>query len=142
MCICAAENVQDIFSQTTVHHHIPFNWNCEFIRLHFGHDRKKHLNYLEFTQFLQVYWVPFMLSFLCFTFPFSTCCVTLTIFTLFTHCLAMSFFRSCSWSMHARHLPKRTKARMVSSLPWTSVTLWPLSDTTCSPLLWRRTLSR
>uniref|UniRef100_A0AAX7UVJ4 EF-hand domain-containing protein n=1 Tax=Astatotilapia calliptera TaxID=8154 RepID=A0AAX7UVJ4_ASTCA len=47
------ENVQDIFSQTTVHHHIPFNWNCEFIRLHFGHDRKKHLNYLEFTQFLQ-----------------------------------------------------------------------------------------
>uniref|UniRef100_A0A8C9VCB0 Solute carrier family 25 member 12 n=1 Tax=Scleropages formosus TaxID=113540 RepID=A0A8C9VCB0_SCLFO len=43
----------DIFSQTTVHHHIPFNWDCEFIRLHFGHDRKKHLSYLEFTQFLQ-----------------------------------------------------------------------------------------
>lgn len=63
MCICAAENVQDIFSQTTVHHHIPFNWNCEFIRLHFGHDRKKHLNYLEFTQFLQVYW-----GLLCFRF--------------------------------------------------------------------------
>uniref|UniRef100_A0AAY4ESM4 EF-hand domain-containing protein n=1 Tax=Denticeps clupeoides TaxID=299321 RepID=A0AAY4ESM4_9TELE len=47
------ENVKDIFSQTTVHHHIPFNWDCEFIRLHFGHDRKKHLTYLEFTQFLQ-----------------------------------------------------------------------------------------
>lgn len=47
------ENVRDIFSQTTVHHHIPFNWDCEFIRLHFGHDRKKHLSYLEFTQFLQ-----------------------------------------------------------------------------------------
>ncbi|XP_072297354.1 electrogenic aspartate/glutamate antiporter SLC25A12, mitochondrial-like isoform X1 [Eucyclogobius newberryi] len=47
------ENVRDIFSQTTVHHHIPFNWECEFIRLHFGHDRKKCLNYLEFTQFLQ-----------------------------------------------------------------------------------------
>lgn len=56
MCVCAAENVQDIFSQTTVHHHIPFNWNCEFIRLHFGHDRKKCLTYLEFTQFLQVQW--------------------------------------------------------------------------------------
>lgn len=51
---CAAENVRDIFSQTTVHHHIPFNWDCEFIRLHFGLDNKKHLNYLEFTQFLQV----------------------------------------------------------------------------------------
>ncbi|XP_041700275.1 calcium-binding mitochondrial carrier protein Aralar1 isoform X3 [Coregonus clupeaformis] len=46
-------NVQDIFSQTTVHHHIPFNWDCEFIRLHFGNDRKKNLSYLEFTQFLQ-----------------------------------------------------------------------------------------
>uniref|UniRef100_A0A671NSL0 Calcium-binding mitochondrial carrier protein Aralar1-like n=1 Tax=Sinocyclocheilus anshuiensis TaxID=1608454 RepID=A0A671NSL0_9TELE len=47
------ENVRDIFSQTTVHHHIPFNWDCEFIRLHFGNDRKKSLSYLEFTQFLQ-----------------------------------------------------------------------------------------
>uniref|UniRef100_A0A8C7HJM2 Solute carrier family 25 member 12 n=1 Tax=Oncorhynchus kisutch TaxID=8019 RepID=A0A8C7HJM2_ONCKI len=46
-------NVRDIFSQTTVHHHIPFNWDCEFIRLHFGSDRKKNLSYLEFTQFLQ-----------------------------------------------------------------------------------------
>ncbi|XP_047456250.1 calcium-binding mitochondrial carrier protein Aralar1-like isoform X2 [Mugil cephalus] len=47
------ENVRDIFSQTTVHHHIPFNWDCEFIRLHFGHARKKNLSYTEFTQFLQ-----------------------------------------------------------------------------------------
>ncbi|KAG7331106.1 hypothetical protein KOW79_005075 [Hemibagrus wyckioides] len=47
------ENVQDIFSQTTVHDHIPFKWNCEFIHLHFGQDLKKHLSYLEFTQFLQ-----------------------------------------------------------------------------------------
>ena len=52
------------------------------------------------------------------------------------------FFRSCSWSMHARHSPKRTKARMASSPPWTSVTLWPPSDTTCSHRLWRRTLSQ
>ncbi|XP_056436307.1 electrogenic aspartate/glutamate antiporter SLC25A12, mitochondrial-like [Gadus chalcogrammus] len=48
------ENVRDIFSQTTVHHHIPFNWDCEFIRLHFGHERKRLLSYPEFTQFLQV----------------------------------------------------------------------------------------
>lgn len=52
--ICATENARDIFSQTTVHHHIPFKWDCEFIRLHFGQDYKKHLSYLEFTQFLQV----------------------------------------------------------------------------------------
>ncbi|XP_077472996.1 electrogenic aspartate/glutamate antiporter SLC25A12, mitochondrial-like [Stigmatopora argus] len=47
------EYVRDIFSQTTVHHHIPFNWDCEFIRLHFGHERSKNLSYTEFTQFLQ-----------------------------------------------------------------------------------------
>ncbi|TRY77561.1 hypothetical protein DNTS_001971 [Danionella cerebrum] len=47
------ENVRDIFSQTTVHHHIPFNWDCEFIRLHFGNARSKPLSYLEFSQFLQ-----------------------------------------------------------------------------------------
>ncbi|KAE8580939.1 hypothetical protein XENTR_v10024600 [Xenopus tropicalis] len=47
------ENVKEIFGQTIIHHHIPFNWNCEFIRLHFGHNRKKHLSYLEFTEFLQ-----------------------------------------------------------------------------------------
>ncbi|XP_049904568.1 electrogenic aspartate/glutamate antiporter SLC25A12, mitochondrial-like isoform X1 [Epinephelus moara] len=47
------ENVRDIFSQTTVHHHIPFNWDCEFIRLHFGHERNKNLSYTEFSQFLQ-----------------------------------------------------------------------------------------
>ncbi|GAB1286420.1 Calcium-binding mitochondrial carrier protein Aralar1 [Apodemus speciosus] len=47
------KNVKEIFGQTIIHHHIPFNWDCEFIRLHFGHNRKKHLNYVEFTQFLQ-----------------------------------------------------------------------------------------
>lgn len=47
-------NVKEIFEQTLIHLQIPFNWDCEFIRLHFGHNRKKHLNYAEFTQFLQV----------------------------------------------------------------------------------------
>ncbi|XP_078537696.1 electrogenic aspartate/glutamate antiporter SLC25A12, mitochondrial [Lissotriton helveticus] len=46
-------DVKDIFGQTIIHHHIPFNWDCEFIRLHFGHNRKKHLSYAEFTQFLK-----------------------------------------------------------------------------------------
>ncbi|EMP38672.1 Calcium-binding mitochondrial carrier protein Aralar1 [Chelonia mydas] len=47
------ENVKEIFGQTIIHHQIPFNWDCEFIRLHFGHNRKKNLTYSEFTQFLQ-----------------------------------------------------------------------------------------
>ncbi|KAK4817481.1 hypothetical protein QYF61_016488 [Mycteria americana] len=46
-------NVKEIFEQSIIHLQIPFNWDCEFIRLHFGHNRKKHLNYSEFTQFLQ-----------------------------------------------------------------------------------------
>ncbi|KAM6959219.1 electrogenic aspartate/glutamate antiporter SLC25A13, mitochondrial [Aplochiton taeniatus] len=46
------ENVKQVFSQTTIHQHIPFNWDSEFMRLHFGTERKKHLTYGEFTQFL------------------------------------------------------------------------------------------
>ena len=144
ICICAAENVRDIFSQTTVHHHIPFNWDCEFIRLHFGHDGKKDLSYLEFTQFLQVRWLytdtHWSVS------SFSLRLWGDYIYTQHSGVMCsfffFFFFRSCSWSMHARHSPKRTKARMASSPPWTSVTLWPPSDTTCSHRLWRRTLSQ
>uniref|UniRef100_S4RL12 Calcium uptake protein 1, mitochondrial n=1 Tax=Petromyzon marinus TaxID=7757 RepID=S4RL12_PETMA len=47
------EGVKAVFSQTTIHQHIPFNWDCDFIRLHFGHTRDKRLTYAEFTQFLQ-----------------------------------------------------------------------------------------
>lgn len=134
--------MRDIFSQTTVHHHIPFNWDCEFIRLHFGHDGKKDLSYLEFTQFLQVRWLYTDTHW-----SVSSFSLRLWGDYIYTRhsgvkCFFFFFFRSCSWSMHARHLPKRTKARMASSPPWTSVTLWPPSDTTCSHRLWRRTLSQ
>ncbi|XP_056153962.1 electrogenic aspartate/glutamate antiporter SLC25A13, mitochondrial [Lampris incognitus] len=50
--ITTFEDVKQVFSQTTIHQHIPFNWNCEFMRLHFGMERNKHLSYGEFTQFL------------------------------------------------------------------------------------------
>ncbi|TMS18333.1 Calcium-binding mitochondrial carrier protein Aralar2, partial [Larimichthys crocea] len=46
------EDVKQVFNQTTIHQHIPFNWDCEFIRLHFGTQRDKKLSYGEFTQFL------------------------------------------------------------------------------------------
>ncbi len=49
-----AEDVKQVFSQTTIHQHIPFSWDCEFIRLHFGSQRDKQLSYGEFTQFLLV----------------------------------------------------------------------------------------
>ncbi|KAM8966702.1 electrogenic aspartate/glutamate antiporter SLC25A13, mitochondrial [Pelodytes ibericus] len=46
------DDVKQVFGQTTIHQHIPFNWDCEFIQLHFGKDRKRLLPYAEFTQFL------------------------------------------------------------------------------------------
>uniref|UniRef100_A0AAY4DSQ9 EF-hand domain-containing protein n=1 Tax=Denticeps clupeoides TaxID=299321 RepID=A0AAY4DSQ9_9TELE len=46
------EDVKQVFGQTTIHRSIPFNWNSEFVQLHFGKDRQKRLNYGEFTQFL------------------------------------------------------------------------------------------
>lgn len=46
------EDVKQVFGQTTIHQHIPFNWDCEFIQLHFGKARKRLLPYAEFTQFL------------------------------------------------------------------------------------------
>ncbi|XP_077052196.1 electrogenic aspartate/glutamate antiporter SLC25A13, mitochondrial isoform X2 [Siphateles boraxobius] len=50
--VATFEDVKQVFSQTTIHQHIPFDWNSEFVQLHFGAERKKHLNYGEFTQFL------------------------------------------------------------------------------------------
>ncbi|KAF4019941.1 hypothetical protein G4228_011823 [Cervus hanglu yarkandensis] len=46
------EDVKQVFGQTTIHQHIPFNWDSEFVHLHFGKERKRHLTYAEFTQFL------------------------------------------------------------------------------------------
>ncbi|XP_077159763.1 electrogenic aspartate/glutamate antiporter SLC25A13, mitochondrial isoform X2 [Paroedura picta] len=46
------EDVKQVFGQTTIHQQIPFNWNSEFVQLHFGRDRKRRLTYAEFTQFL------------------------------------------------------------------------------------------
>ncbi|CAL8297392.1 unnamed protein product [Lota lota] len=46
------EDVKQVFSQTSIHQHIPFNWDCEFMRLHFGSRHSRHLSYGEFTQFL------------------------------------------------------------------------------------------
>lgn len=138
-CIFAVENARDIFSQTTVHHHIPFNWDCEFIRLHFGNNRQKQLSYLEFTQFLQVRCMH--------THLFLTLIPVCIQFLL--HILIDSYarprdvvFRNCSWSTHARRLPRRTKGRMAPSPRWISVTLCPQSGTTCSHPSWRRISSR
>lgn len=47
------DEFQSIYSATEVHKQIPFNFDCRFVCLHFGQDKKKELSYDEFTQFLQ-----------------------------------------------------------------------------------------
>lgn len=56
------EDAKQVFGQTTIHQHIPFNWNSEFVQLHFGKDRKRHLTYAEFTQFLLVGLIQYSFS--------------------------------------------------------------------------------
>ncbi|XP_078279430.1 electrogenic aspartate/glutamate antiporter SLC25A13, mitochondrial [Rhinoraja longicauda] len=46
------DHIKEIFSQTSIHQSIPFNWNSEFVDLHFGKDKKLQLNYPEFTKFI------------------------------------------------------------------------------------------
>uniref|UniRef100_A0A6I8NDU3 Solute carrier family 25 member 13 n=1 Tax=Ornithorhynchus anatinus TaxID=9258 RepID=A0A6I8NDU3_ORNAN len=46
------EDVKQVLGQTAAHRHIPFNWDSEFVRLHFGKDGKRPLSYAEFIQFL------------------------------------------------------------------------------------------
>ncbi|XP_041040517.1 calcium-binding mitochondrial carrier protein Aralar2-like [Carcharodon carcharias] len=46
------DHIKQIFSQSSTYQRIPFNWNSEFVDLYFGKDRKNHLEYKEFSQFL------------------------------------------------------------------------------------------
>ncbi|XP_052804086.1 electrogenic aspartate/glutamate antiporter SLC25A13, mitochondrial-like [Mya arenaria] len=43
---------KDIVQHTTLHKQIPFNFDCDFINLHFGEDRKRRISYAEFTQLI------------------------------------------------------------------------------------------
>jgi len=41
-----------ILSKTTLHQKIPFNYECDFIKLYFGKDKSRQITYSEFSQFL------------------------------------------------------------------------------------------
>jgi len=41
-----------ILSKTTLHQKIPFNYECDFIKLYFGKDKQRQITYSEFSQFL------------------------------------------------------------------------------------------
>ncbi|XP_053372977.1 calcium-binding mitochondrial carrier protein Aralar1-like [Mercenaria mercenaria] len=43
---------EDIVKHTTLHKTIPFNFDCDFIQLHFGVDKSRRISYAEFTQLI------------------------------------------------------------------------------------------
>ncbi|KAL3837138.1 hypothetical protein ACJMK2_022516 [Sinanodonta woodiana] len=46
------DEFEDIVTHTTLHQRIPFNFNCDFIKLHFGENKERKVTYQEFTQLI------------------------------------------------------------------------------------------
>lgn len=49
-----SEEFMEVIKQTTLHQRVPFNFESDFVKMYFGKDRKRSVNYLEFSQFLHV----------------------------------------------------------------------------------------
>lgn len=43
-----------MIKQTTLHQKVPFNFDSDFVKMYFGKERKRAINYNEFSQFLHV----------------------------------------------------------------------------------------
>lgn len=48
------EEFVEVIKQTTLHQKVPFNFDSEFVKMYFGRERKRAVNYVEFSQFLHV----------------------------------------------------------------------------------------
>lgn len=46
------EEFVGILKKTTLHQKIPFNFDCDFVKLYFGKEGKRDITYSEFSQFL------------------------------------------------------------------------------------------
>lgn len=92
-----------------------------------SHDFHICLTLILFYFLLPRFWERTLLFFLFF----------FNLFSILTLCVCVCY-RSCSLSTPARHLHKKTRAKAAPSLPWTSVTSWPPSGTTCWLRLSRR----
>lgn len=51
-----SEEFAEVMKKTVLNHRIPFNMDSDFIKLYFGKDKKRLINYAEFSQFLHVSW--------------------------------------------------------------------------------------
>ena len=48
------DEFEDVLSHTTLHYKHPFNFNSDFIKLHFGRKKQRNVSYGEFTQLIHV----------------------------------------------------------------------------------------
>ncbi|MCL4123586.1 UNVERIFIED_CONTAM: hypothetical protein GTU68_003129 [Idotea baltica] len=46
------EEFMGVIKQTLLHQKVPFDFQCEFVKMYFGKDRKRAISYTEFSQFL------------------------------------------------------------------------------------------
>ena len=44
-----------ILSKTTLHRSIPFNFDCDFVKLYFGREGKRDITYTEFRSVVVVF---------------------------------------------------------------------------------------
>ena len=49
-----SDEFKDLVLHTTLTERIPFNFDCDFIKLHFGDDRLRRISYNEFSQLIHV----------------------------------------------------------------------------------------
>ncbi|KAK8384570.1 hypothetical protein O3P69_014268 [Scylla paramamosain] len=46
------EEFVEVIKQTTLHQKVPFDFDSDFVKMYFGKERKRAINYTEFSQFL------------------------------------------------------------------------------------------
>lgn len=49
-----SDEFADVIKKTTLHQRVPFDMDGGFIKLYFGKDKKRVIDYTEFSQFLHV----------------------------------------------------------------------------------------
>ncbi|KAG7154858.1 Calcium-binding mitochondrial carrier protein Aralar1-like, partial [Homarus americanus] len=48
------EEFVEVIKQTVLHQKVPFDFDSEFVKMYFGKERKRVINYVEFSQFLHL----------------------------------------------------------------------------------------
>jgi len=52
--VYVADEFAEVMRKTVLHQKMPFNMDSSFIKLYFGKDKQRLINYAEFSQFLHV----------------------------------------------------------------------------------------